>query len=218
MSHDFSIERSGMNKFSLSLVFIGALLGLSFIMVSISYGQGEDAPEIARQAEVTVVQESAPGEAAFYGPKLDFMAEDAHGRFWQVATIQLDMNMPERFDLTCVNEKGEAERIITVKAAEAAAQSNALHGKGIAAQREAIIEGLSKSVNEFREHIPGTSAHDVMFLVLMTQYFDTLKDISANAQTNTILLPHSPSTLTDLSEQMRNAMLIAGQVQNTTKK
>jgi len=65
MSHDFSIERSGMNKFSLSLVFIGALLGLSFIMVSISYGQGEDAPEIARQAEVTVVQESAPGEAAF---------------------------------------------------------------------------------------------------------------------------------------------------------
>ncbi|HBY05781.1 MAG: Band 7 protein [candidate division TM6 bacterium GW2011_GWE2_42_60] len=128
-----------------------------------------------------------------------------------------EINAAQRLRIAAV-EKGEAERIITVKAAEAAAQSNALHGKGIAAQREAIIEGLSKSVNEFREHIPGTSAHDVMFLVLMTQYFDTLKDISANAQTNTILLPHSPSTLTDLSEQMRNAMLIAGQVQNTTKK
>lgn len=57
------------------------------------------------------------GEAAFYGPKLDFMAEDSHGRLWQVATIQLDMNMPERFDLTCINEKGEKERIVMIHAA-----------------------------------------------------------------------------------------------------
>lgn len=57
------------------------------------------------------------GEAAFYGPKLDFMAKDAIGREWQVATIQLDMNMPERFDLTCMNEKGEKERIVMIHAA-----------------------------------------------------------------------------------------------------
>lgn len=57
------------------------------------------------------------GEAAFYGPKLDFMANDNLGRNWQVATIQLDMNMPERFDLTCVNEKGERERIVMIHAA-----------------------------------------------------------------------------------------------------
>ncbi|MBI4088693.1 threonine--tRNA ligase [Candidatus Kaiserbacteria bacterium] len=57
------------------------------------------------------------GEAAFYGPKLDFMAEDAHGRLWQVATIQLDMNMPERFGLTCINERGEKERIVMIHAA-----------------------------------------------------------------------------------------------------
>ena len=57
------------------------------------------------------------GEAAFYGPKLDFMANDAIGRQWQVATIQLDMNMPERFDLDCVNEKGEKERIVMIHAA-----------------------------------------------------------------------------------------------------
>jgi len=43
----------------------------------------------------------APGEAAFYAPKLDFMTKDSLGREWQVATIQLDVNMPERFDLTC---------------------------------------------------------------------------------------------------------------------
>ena len=57
------------------------------------------------------------GEAAFYGPKLDFMAHDAIGREWQVATIQLDMNQPERFDLTCTNEKGEKERIVMIHAA-----------------------------------------------------------------------------------------------------
>ena len=57
------------------------------------------------------------GEAAFYGPKLDFMGKDAIGRLHQVATIQLDMNMPERFDLTCANEKGEQERIVMIHAA-----------------------------------------------------------------------------------------------------
>lgn len=58
-----------------------------------------------------------PGEAAFYGPKLDFMAVDSIGRTWQVATIQLDMVMPERFDLYCVNEKGEHERVVMIHAA-----------------------------------------------------------------------------------------------------
>lgn len=57
------------------------------------------------------------GEAAFYGPKLDFMAKDALGREWQVATIQLDMNMPERFDLFCINEEGAKERIVMIHAA-----------------------------------------------------------------------------------------------------
>lgn len=57
------------------------------------------------------------GEAAFYGPKLDFMAKDAIGREWQVATIQLDMNMPERFDLTCIDEQGNKERVVMIHAA-----------------------------------------------------------------------------------------------------
>ena len=52
-----------------------------------------------------------------YGPKLDFMAKDSLGREHQVATIQLDMNLPERFDLTCTNEKGEKERIVMIHCA-----------------------------------------------------------------------------------------------------
>ncbi len=57
------------------------------------------------------------GEAAFYGPKVDFMAKDALGREYQVATIQLDFNQPEGFNLSCINEKGENERIIMIHAA-----------------------------------------------------------------------------------------------------
>ena len=60
---------------------------------------------------------SGVGEAAFYGPKIDFMAQDAIGRTWQVATIQLDFNQQEGFDLTCTNEQGDRERIIMVHAA-----------------------------------------------------------------------------------------------------
>ncbi|MGI6103176.1 MAG: threonine--tRNA ligase [Patescibacteria group bacterium] len=70
---------------------------------------------IAKARGIETVE--APGEAAFYGPKLDFMAKDSIGREWQVATIQLDMNMPERFDLTCTNEDGQPERIVMIHAA-----------------------------------------------------------------------------------------------------
>ena len=70
---------------------------------------------IVRDKNVEYVD--AVGEAAFYGPKIDFIANDSLGREWQVATIQLDMNMPERFDLTCINEKGEKERIVMIHAA-----------------------------------------------------------------------------------------------------
>ncbi|MEK7525541.1 MAG: threonine--tRNA ligase [Patescibacteria group bacterium] len=59
----------------------------------------------------------AVGEAALYGPKIDFLGKDAIGRLHQIATIQLDMNLPERFDLTCVNEKGEKERIVMIHCA-----------------------------------------------------------------------------------------------------
>ncbi len=54
------------------------------------------------------------GEAAFYGPKLDFMFKDAIGREWQLATIQCDFNLPERFDLTYINEQGEKERPVVI--------------------------------------------------------------------------------------------------------
>ena len=71
--------------------------------------------EIAQERNADYFE--APGEAAMYGPKLDFMAKDSIGREHQVATIQLDMNLPERFDLSCISEQGTKERIVMIHAA-----------------------------------------------------------------------------------------------------
>jgi len=57
---------------------------------------------IEATAEMGMKTVTVPGEAAFYGPKLDFMVHDALGRSWQLGTIQVDYNLPERFDLTYV--------------------------------------------------------------------------------------------------------------------
>ena len=121
-----------------------------------------------------------------------------------------EINAAQRMRVAAT-EKGEADRILKVKAAEGEAQSKALQGRGIADQRQAIVAGLRDSVDEFRKSVPGTTAKDVMNLVLMTQYFDMLKEIGASSRTNAILIPHSPGHLASLSEQMRNAMIEADQ-------
>lgn len=110
------------------------------------------------------------------------------------------------------NEKGEAEKTLKIKAAEAEAESKKLQGQGIAGQRKAIIEGLRESVDAFKESVEGATAQDVMQLVLLTQYFDTLKEIGASAKSNTILIPHSPGALPDVASQIRNALIVADQV------
>lgn len=59
----------------------------------------------------------AKGEAAFYGPKIDFMSKDSMGRQWQVATVQLDFNMPVRFKLNFTNKEGKEETVVMLHAA-----------------------------------------------------------------------------------------------------
>jgi len=122
-----------------------------------------------------------------------------------------EINAAQRLRVAAV-EQAEADKIRVVKAAEAEAESKALQGKGIADQRTAIVNGLQDSVSEFQGSVIGTSAQEVMNLVLMTQYFDTLKDVGLSSTSNTIMIPHSPSGMNDISEQLRNAMIIANEV------
>jgi regulator of protease activity HflC (stomatin/prohibitin superfamily) len=107
--------------------------------------------------------------------------------------------------------KGEANKILVVKNAEAEAESKRLQGEGIAKQRRAIVDGLRESVEAFKGQIEGVAATDVLNLVLMTQYFDTLKDIGVSAGSKVILTPHAPGGMTDISDQMRTAIVTGGE-------
>lgn len=127
------------------------------------------------------------------------------------------INAAQRLRVAAV-EEAEADKIRVVKAAEAEAESKALSGKGIADQRTAIVKGLEESVTEFKQSVDGTSSQDVMNLVLMTQYFDTLKDVGLGSNSNTILIPHSPSGMNDISDQLRNAMITANEVSKGHRK
>lgn len=125
----------------------------------------------------------------------------------KVKAAMNDINAAQR-EQVAATARGEAEKILKVKQAEADAASKALQGEGIANQRKAIIAGLQSSVEIFQKSVPGATASDVMTLVMMTQYLDTLKEVGANSRTNTIMLPHSPGGLSSFFEQLRNAVVI----------
>lgn len=107
---------------------------------------------------------------------------------------------------TAANERGEAEKILQVKKAEAEAESCILHGKGVAGQRQAIIEGLSSSVEQFTK-LTNASHNQVMDMVLLIQYIDTLKEIGANSKSNVVFIPHSPEGISNVSDKLRESLL-----------
>ena len=119
-----------------------------------------------------------------------------------------EINAAQR-EQVAANARGEAEKILKVKQAEAEAASKALQGKGIADQRKAIIDGLRESVELFQRGVEGSSAQDVMAMVLMTQYFDTLREIGASSRSNTMMMPHSPGGLNDFFDQLRGSFMLA---------
>lgn len=140
----------------------------------------------------------------------------------KVKSAMNEINEQQRLRDAAV-QKGEAEKIMKVKRAEAEAESMRLNGKGIADQRKAIIDGLKTSVESFQKSITGVSSMDIMNLVLMTQYYDTLKEIGANSSSNTILLPHKASEgigslTTDLRESIISGNLAAESVPKAGKK
>src|ERR1700752_2933582 len=117
-----------------------------------------------------------------------------------------DINAPQR-EQVAATARGEADKILVVKKAEAEAESKALQGQGIANQRKAIVEELQGSIEQFQKAVAGASTTDVMQLVLVTQYFDTIKSIGEMDKTNTLFLAHSPGAVRDISDQIMQSML-----------
>ncbi|XP_022869293.1 hypersensitive-induced response protein 1-like, partial [Olea europaea var. sylvestris] len=109
------------------------------------------------------------------------------------------------------NEKAEAEKILQIKRAEGEAEAKYLAGLGIARQRQAIVDGLRDSVLGFSVNVPGTTAKDVMDMVLVTQYFDTMKEIGATSKSSAVFIPHGPGAVRDVATQIRDGLLQASQ-------
>lgn len=133
-----------------------------------------------------------------------------------------EINRQERLK-KAAHDKGEAAKILMIKQAEAAAakirieaQADAdakeLAGQGLSRQRQAIVDGLQESVNIFTKGVDGADPTTVMDMIMITQYFDTLKDMGANSRTNTIFIPHQPGGISDLSNQLRQGIMEASVV------
>ena len=105
------------------------------------------------------------------------------------------------------NEKAEADKILQIKRAEGEAESKYLAGLGVARQRQAIVDGLRESVLEFSANVRGTTAKDVMDMVLVTQYFDTMKEIGASSKSSAVFIPHGPGAVRDIASQIRDGLL-----------
>lgn len=124
-----------------------------------------------------------------------------------VKTAMNEINAQKRLR-AAAQEKAEGDKIIQVKAAEADAESKYLSGLGVARQRQAIVNGLRDSINEFSDGIEGTSPKDVMDLLLLTQYFDMIKDVGASpGSAKTLFIPHGPQSVNELQANLRSGLM-----------
>jgi regulator of protease activity HflC (stomatin/prohibitin superfamily) len=101
------------------------------------------------------------------------------------------------------SHKAEADKTRQVKAAEAEAEARYLSGMGVARQRKAIVQGLQTSVSEFANNVEGAKPKDVMDILLLSQYFDTLSTIGANS----LFLEHDPATVAKLQKSVGESFM-----------
>ncbi|KAG2447449.1 hypothetical protein HYH02_007774 [Chlamydomonas schloesseri] len=130
--------------------------------------------------------------------------EPAH----KVKEAMNEINAARRMRIAAA-EKAEAEKVAVVKSAEAEAEAKFLQGQGIARQRQAIISGLRDSVSDFQSGVNDISSKEVLSLMLLTQYFDTLKDLGAHNRASTVFLNHAPGGVNDIANQIRGAFMEA---------
>lgn len=104
-------------------------------------------------------------------------------------------------------ERAEASKLTVIKAAEADAEAKYLAGAGIARQRQAIIAGLRESIKDFSSGVDGVSSRDVITLMITNQYLDAIQNMAQSSGANTIFLPHSPGSVSDLGAQIRDAFV-----------
>jgi len=133
-----------------------------------------------------------------------------------VKSAMNEINAAQRLRYAAI-EKAEAEKIMKVKQAEAEAEANILHGQGIAGQRRAIIEGLSESVDEFVKTCPNATSINVLDMVLLVQYMDTLKEIGSNSKNGVIFMNHYPNALDKILDDIKSTLIASDVSANVLK-
>jgi len=123
----------------------------------------------------------------------------------QIKAAMNDINAASRIR-EANKEKADADKILMVKAAEADAEAKYLSGLGVAKQRKALMEGLQQTVVNFSSEVEGTNAKDVMDLLLVTQYFDMIRDLGKNNKSgSSLFLPHGPHSISKLREDLKDS-------------
>ena len=119
-----------------------------------------------------------------------------------------EVNTQQRLQVAAEAE-GEKNKILIVKNAEAEAKNKELQGIGIANQRKAIIEGYKEAVQDFTKGIPDSASKDVMSLVIISQYFETLDRLGGDSRSKVIFLPSNPGAAGEWMQQMTQAFASA---------
>ncbi len=116
-------------------------------------------------------------------------------------------------------QEAEGKKIRIIKEAEAEAEAKRLSGEGIAQQRLEIVRGFKESVQDFQSSLQTVTHEEVMQFVLMTQYFDTIKDIGMHSNSSSILIPHSPGGMKDFQDQIMQGTFLGKKLgENNDKK
>ena len=148
------------------------------------------------------------GEAAFYGPKIDFVVKDVLGREWQLGTVQVDYNLPERFDLSYVGPDGEAHRPVMI--------------------HRAPFGSMERFVGVLIEHFGGAfptwlSPLQVMVVSVAEAFSDYADEIVSRLRNKGIRIEHDASSLT-MGKKIRNAsvakvpnVLVVGEREQTER-
>lgn len=122
----------------------------------------------------------------------------------RVKNAMNEINSSKRLKFA-VAERAEGDKILQVKSAEAEAEAKYLSGVGVAKQRKAIVDGLRTSIVEFSDNIENSSTKEVMDLLLLTQYFDMIRDVGSAGHCRTTFVPTSRS----LGDELRGSLLQA---------
>ncbi|EAN82558.1 hypothetical protein C3747_229g59 [Trypanosoma cruzi] len=104
-----------------------------------------------------------------------------------------------------VVDEAETKKMRRIRAAEAACESRRLAGRGLAEQRKAIVAGLRKSVTEMRQDVPGLSNEEVLNLLMINQYYDTMKNVTENSS-GSLLFMEGATGLQSYSRDLRNGV------------